>query len=427
MYPTGRVRTEKGNSGAYMSTHNVDARRKKLTLGFNVPVRVILAVFSLCAICFGQSPPTFVMDWHVHIINRQLYLGGDISDHYKDGQVDLPRIRKGGINAIFFSLFTSDSYYPNRFELKQTMILMDLALRQIRKNQDQIEIARNASDIERIYKSGKIAAFLHLEGSFDLDGDLGVLRDLYRLGLRSAMFVAHNTDTNFADSCCSPPKWNGITAHGIELVHEMNRLGMVIDVAHASDATMRQVAAASSDPIIYSHGGSMSIVKVPRNITDETAKIIAAKGGVIGLQFGNGFNNPKYHDWLESHRESRPAPLFTSSAPLLASLQAVNDKEAKLYPPVPEDVPEELRMPVDQLVAVLDHWIEVVGEDHVSLGSDFDGWLPVPKDMHDIGDYQLLITAMRRHGYSDERVRKIAGLNLLRVIRQVTQKQQPVR
>ena len=410
-----------------MSTHNVDARRKKLTLGFNVPVRVILAVFCLCAICFGQSPPTFVMDGHVHIINRQLYLGGDISDHYKDGQVDLPRIRKGGVNAIFFSLFTSDSYYPNRFELKQTMILIDLALRQIRKNQDQIEIARNASDIERIYKSGKIAAFLHLEGSFDLDGDLGVLRDLYRLGLRSAMFVAHNTDTNFADSCCSPPKWNGITAHGIEVVHEMNRLGMVIDVAHASDATMRQVATASSDPIIYSHGGSMSIVKVPRNITDETAKIIAAKGGVIGLQFGNGFNNPKYHDWLESHRESRPAPLFTSSAPLLANLQAVNDKEANLYPPVPENVPEELRMPVDQLVVVLDHWIEVVGEDHVSLGSDFDGWLPVPKDMHDIGDYQLLITAMRRHGYSDERVRKIAGLNLLRVIRQVTEKHQPVR
>ena len=104
---------------------------------------------------------------------------------------------------------------------------------------------------------------------------------------------------------------------------------MVIDVAHASDATMRQVAAASSDPIIYSHGGSMSIVNTPRNITDETAKIIAAKGGVIGVQFGNGFNNPKYHDWLESHTESRPAPLFTSSAPLLASFQAVNDKEAK--------------------------------------------------------------------------------------------------
>ena len=410
-----------------MSTHNVDTRRRKLKLGFNVPVRVILAVFCLCAICLGQSPPLFVMDGHVHLINRQFYLGGDISDHYKDGQVDLPRILKGGVNALFFSIFTSDSYYPNRFELKETMVLMDLALRQIRKNHDQIEIARNASDIERIYKSGKIAAFLHLEGSFDLDGNLGLLRDLYRLGLRSAMFVAHNTDTNFADSCCSPPKWNGITAHGIEVVHEMNRLGMVIDVAHASDATMRQVAAASSDPVIYSHGGSMSIVKVPRNITDETAKIIAAKGGVIGLQFGNGFNNPKYFAWLEAHREKRPAALFTSNAPLLASFEAVNAKEAKLYPPVAVKVPDDVCMTSDQLVAVLDHWIEVVGEDHVSLGSDYDGWLPAPKDMPDIGDYQQLITAMRRHGYSDERIRKIAGLNLLRVIRQVTQKQQPIR
>jgi membrane dipeptidase len=367
------------------------------------------------------------MDAHVHIINRQQMLGGDISDHYTDGQVDLPRIRKGGLSAIFFSLFTSDSYYPNRFELKETMVLMDLALRQIQKNHNQIEIARNATDIERIYKSGKVAAFLHLEGTYDLDGDLGLLRDLYRLGLRSVMFVAHNTDTNFADSCCAPPKWNGVTPHGIEVVHEMNRLGMLIDVAHASDATMRQVAAASSDPIIYTHGGSMFIVKAPRNITDETAKIIAAKGGVIGLQFGNGFNNPKYWDWLQSHRESRPRALFTSNAPLLSSFQEVNEKETKIYPPAAEKVPDDLCMTSDQLVAVLDHWIDVVGEDHVALGSDYDGWLPAPKDMQDISDYQVLLETMRRHGYPDERVRKIAGLNLLRIIRQVTEKKQPAR
>jgi membrane dipeptidase len=368
-----------------------------------------------------------VMDAHVHIINRQQYLGGDISDHYTDAQVDLPRIRQGGVNAMFFSLFTSDNYYPNRYELRETMILMDMALRQIRKNHDQIEIARNASDIERIYQSGKVAAFLHLEGTFDLDGDLGLLRDLYRLGLRSAMFVAHNTDTNFADSCCAPSKWNGVTPHGIEVVHEMNRLGMVIDVAHASEATMRQVAAASSDPIIYSHGGSMSVVKVPRNITDETAKIIAAKGGVIGLQFGNGFNNPKYFAWLDAHRERRPASIFNSSAPLLTSFDAVNEKEAKLYPPVAEKVPDDVCMTSDQLVAVLDHWIEVVGEDHVALGSDYDGWLPAPKDMSDISEYSVIFNTMRRHGYSEERVRKIAGLNLLRVIRQVTEKQPAAR
>jgi len=140
---------------ANISARDVYTRRRKPALGFNL-VRVIPAVFCLNAICSAQSPPTFVMD----------------------GQVDLPRIRKDRVKPIFFSLFTSDSYHPNRLELKQTMILMDLALRQIRKNQDHIETARNASDIGRIHESVKIVAFSHLEGSFDLDGDLGVPRDL---------------------------------------------------------------------------------------------------------------------------------------------------------------------------------------------------------------------------------------------------------
>ncbi len=195
---------------ANVLTPSTGARRRSPGLGLSL-VRIIPAFFCLSTICFGQKSPTFVMDGHVHIINRQLYLGGDISDHYKDGQVDLPRIRKGGVNAMFFSIFTSDNFYPNRFELKETMMLMDLALRQIQKNHNQIEVARNASDIERIYKSGKVAAFLHIEGTYDLDGNLGLLRDLYRLGLRSAMFTAHNTDTSYADSCCAPPKWTAST------------------------------------------------------------------------------------------------------------------------------------------------------------------------------------------------------------------------
>ena len=130
-----------------------------------------------------------------------------MTDSYKDGQVDLPRIRQGGLKAIFFSLFSSEEYYPRRFEVKHTMQLMDLALRQIDQHRDQIEIALRASDIERINKAGKLAAFLDLEGGFDLDGDLGILRDLYRLGLRSAMLVSHNYTNNFADSCCAPSKW----------------------------------------------------------------------------------------------------------------------------------------------------------------------------------------------------------------------------
>ena len=126
----------------------------------------------------------FVFDGHVHIINRQLYLGGDISERYADGQVDLPRIREGGVDAFFFVVFVSEGYYPPRFETKQALRLIDLAHQQIEKNSDKIELALNASDIERINRSGRTAAVLDLEGGFDLDGDLGVLRSLYRLGLR---------------------------------------------------------------------------------------------------------------------------------------------------------------------------------------------------------------------------------------------------
>ena len=147
-----------------------------------------------------------VFDGHVHMADRQFYLGGDIGERVSNGQVDLPRIKEGGIDAMFFSIFVSEDYYPQRYETKEVFRLMDVALTQIEKNRATIEVAYNARDIERIHKAGKIAAVLDLEGGFDLDGDLGVLRDLYRLGLRSAQLPAHNWTNNFADSCCAPAK-----------------------------------------------------------------------------------------------------------------------------------------------------------------------------------------------------------------------------
>ncbi len=361
------------------------------------------------------------MDGHVHMINRQFYLGGDISDSYSNGQVDLPRIRKGGLSAIFFSLFSSEEYYPQRFEVKHTLRLMDLALRQIQKNHGQIEIAYTASDLERIHREGKIGAFLDLEGGFDLDGDLGVLRDLYRLGLRSAQLPAHNWANNFADSCCAPHKWNGLNERGREVIREMNRLGMVINVAHGSDETIRQAAEASSDPVLYSHGGSRAVVNTNRNISDEAARLVASKGGVVGVQFGNTFNNPKYYEWRQ---HGRPYGNFSATPRPVTehTIAEIDQAVARKYPGDPVDIPDEYRMSIDQLIVTLDHWISVVGEDHVSLGSDFDGGPPLAKGMHDIGDYQQVIAAMQRHGYSEERIRKIAGLNLLRLIRQVTEK-----
>ena len=383
--------------------------------------KTLLIGLLLAATCFGQ-PQRFVMDGHVHMINRQFYLGGDISDSYRDGQVDLPRIRKGGLSAIFFSLFAQEAYYTNRYEGKQTLRLLDLALRQIQKNHDQIEVAYTASDLERIHRAGKIGAFLDLEGGFDLDGDLGVLRDLYRLGLRSAMLVAHNYTNEFADSCCAAPRWHGINAKGREVIGEMNRLGMVINVAHGSDETIQQAVEASMDPVLYSHGGSRAIVDTGRNITDEAARKLAAKGGVIGVQFGNTFNNPRYYDFVQKGRpygNFSPQPLHFSRPD---TIEEVDRRVAKGYPSEPPALADEYRMQVDQLLVTLQHWIDVVGDDHVSLGSDFDGGPPLARGMKDIGDYPQVIAAMEKRGWSEERIRKVAGLNLLRLIRQVTEK-----
>lgn len=364
----------------------------------------------------------FVMDGHVHVMTRQLLQNLDIGQRYPDGHIDLPRAREGGIDALFFSVYTPEPYYPARLELKNTLRVIELALDQIEKNRDIIELARTASEIERINRSGKIAAFLDLEGAFDLDGDLNLLRALYRLGLRCLQLSAHNEANAFIDSCCEKPRWGGLNEHGRAIVAEMNRLGMVINVAHASDEAIVQTAAASSDPIIYSHGGFRHFVDLPRCITDTAAKAIAAKGGVIGIQFGNSFNNPAFFVW--SRRQTPPSPRRPAARPFASmSLAEVDREVAKGLPFVYRgEIPKEVAMGTDQLARVIDYGVKLVGEDHIALGSDFDGGPPLPREIRDIGDYPEMTKALERLGYPEQRIRKIVGLNWLRVIRQVTER-----
>ena len=363
-----------------------------------------------------------MMDAHVHMVSRQFYHGGDITDSYTDGQVDLPRIKKGGLDAIFFSLTSAEQYYPRRFEVKSTLQMMDLALLQLEKHRDQIELALSGSDIERIHRSGKVAALLDLEGGFDLDGDLGVLRDLYRLGLRSAMLAAHNFTNNFADSCCGLAKWNGINDRGRAVIREMNRLGMIINVAHASNETILQTVEESRDPVLSSHGGSRHFVDIPRNLSDDAARKIAAKGGVIGLQFGNTFSNRAYYDTLPKGTVFGDVSGMWKRFGALQTIEEVDREAAKEWPGQPARVPAALAMDIGQLVAVIDYWVNLTGEDHVGLGSDLDGKPELPRGMRDIADYGQIVEAMRRKGYSDARLRKIAGLNLLRLVKQLTDK-----
>ena len=380
--------------------------------------------FILAAWLSSSSPFTF--DAHVHVIDRQFYHGGNMGDRVNDGQFDLPRAKEGGVNAMFFSLFVTEGYYPQHFETKQALRLVDFALRQIQENKDHIALALNASDVERIVKSGRIAAVLDMEGSIDRDGDLGVLRDFYRLGLRSYQLSAHNAPNGYADSCCSPPQWHGLNERGRALIGEMNRLGMVINVSHASDEAISQAIDASTDPVIATHHGLREFNDIPRNMPDWLLKKLAAKGGLIGFQIGNEFHNRKVFDWRTAHA-GKPfwETARVNSANL--SIEEIDKIVAPQFPMTGVNAPDEIKFTVDDWLKVTDRAIQLVGEDHVILGTDFDGGPTLPRPMRDIRDTRMITEAMRQRGYSEERIRKIMGENLLRVFRRITEKRSALR
>ena len=371
----------------------------------------------------------FVMDGHIHVMTREVLKNTDIGQRYTDGNFDLPRAKEGGLDAMFFSVYTPENYYPGRFEVKNTFRVVNLALDQIKKNNSRIELALNATDIERINKKGKMAAFLDLEGGYDLHGDLDLLRALYKLGLRSLQLTAHNTTNAFIDAVNDVYTWGGINDHGRRVIKEMNDLGMVINVAHGSNDAIIQSAAASRHPVIYSHGGFYKIVDHPRCITDEAAKAIAAKGGVIGIHFGSLFNNPKYWEWQKPNNPIIKQPVPQPKVPRIFNSQetskTIDDVDKELAATVPLNfrgtIPDEYWMHVDQLARVIDYGVNLVGEDHVALGSDFDGGPELPREIKDVSDYPQITMALQKLGYGEQRIRKILGLNWLRVIRKVTE------
>ncbi|MEZ5354574.1 MAG: membrane dipeptidase [Bryobacteraceae bacterium] len=388
-----------------------------------IPVRCLAACCLLAAIPLPAQDlhrDALVMDGHVHVMSRQLLEGRDIGDRYEDGHIDLPRAKEGGIDAMFFSVYTPEPYYPGRHEVKNTFRVVELALEQIEKNKDKIELARNAADIRRIAASGRIAALLDLEGGYDLDGDLLLLRALHRLGLRSMQLTAHNYTNQFADSCCDVRKWGGLNDHGRAVVREMNRLGMLINVAHGSEETILQTVELSTQPVAYTHGGFRHFIDIPRLISDRAAKALAARGGVVGVQFGNTFNNPEYYNWAVKN-----PPVANVSASLgryaTMTIGEIDALEARGLPFVFKGtIPEQYQLTADKLARVIDYGVRLVGEDHMALGSDFDGGPPLPREMRDASGYGEITKALVRLGYGEQRIRKILGLNWLRVIGAVT-------
>ena len=370
----------------------------------------------------------FVFDAHVHMVNRHFYGGGDIGQRQPDGQVDVPRLQEGGYDAFFFSLFVPEEYYPSRYETRQVLRLFAAAEEQLQRNAARIELALSADDIGRINAAGKMAAVLDLEGGFDLDGDLGILRTLHRLGFRSLQLPAHNWTNGFADSCCAPAHWGGLNEQGRAVVREMNRLGMVINVSHGSEDAIAQAVEASADPVVATHHGLKHFNDIPRTMSDALLRRLAAKGGVIAFHVGNSFHNRRLFEW-ERLQQGR-AFWDTSSVERRVAGLSIQQVDALFARQPPDmraiaDVPDELLMSVDDWVEVVDYAIRLVGEDHVALGSDWDGGPTPPRGMRDARDIGMITEAMLRRGYSEERIRKFLGGNLLRVFRRVARSGEP--
>ena len=362
-----------------------------------------------------------IFDGHVHALDREFYHGGSMGTFTTEGQWDVVRAREGGVGAFFLSVFVPEEYYPGRFETKQAFRRVDHALEQIRMNRDLVELALNADDVERIRAQGKIAAVLDIEGSWDLDGDLGVLRDLYRLGLRSAQLSAHNWNQHYADACCSTAQWYGLTEHGRAVIREMNRLGMAINVSHSSDETISQAIDISDRPVIATHHGMRAVNNIPRNMPDWLMKKLAAKGGLFGFQIGSEFAWPKEYAWYMA--EKKKAFWDTASIPDEVRGKTIYEVDALVAPHFPmlgAHPPAAVAMTIDDWVGVVDRAINLIGEDHVSLGTDFDGGPTLARGMRDVRDLPMITDAMLRRGYSEERIDKFWGGNLLRFFREAT-------
>lgn len=353
-----------------------------------------------------------IFDAHVDTPRYSIDEGYQWSEEHAYYETDIPRLKRGRAGAVMFGVYVEPQDYPQPLWLPRALECIDAFHEQVRRNAKDIEVARTAADIIRIRKSGKIAALLSLEGGHLILDSLPLLRTYYRLGVRS-MTLAHFRTNNWADSATDVALHNGLSAFGREVVREMNRLGMIIDVSHVSDKTVLDALETSRAPVIASHSSAKALCDIPRNLSDDMLRAIARKGGVVLINFHSGYLDKRAYDVYIRNRDSRvrevkdTLTLHAADPRRWDLVRAILDRYYKLMPPVD----------LEQLLRHIDHVAKVAGVDHVGLGSDFDGISGmVPRGMEDVSKYPALVKGLLEMGYSDEQVRKIMGGNLLRVL-----------
>ena len=322
---------------------------------------------------------------------------------------DMARLHQGRVGAQFWSVYIPSEVTGDP-AIRMTLEDIDTVKRMVKAYPNDLALALTADDIVRIHKTGRIASLIGIEGGHQIGGSLAALRQFYDLGARYMTFT-HFKNNEFADSATDDPQYHGITDFGRTVIHEMNRIGMLVDLSHVSDDTMRQALAASKAPVIYSHSSARALTDHNRNVPDDILRLTAQNGGVVMVNFYPGYVSEPFRKWdAEETAEEARLKALDNGRP---QSREADLKAWKASNPAP-------RVTVSDVADHIDHVAKIAGYDHVGIGGDLDGipYDEAPAGLNSVSGYPLLFAELIRRGWSDKNLAKLAGGNVLRVMRQ---------
>jgi membrane dipeptidase len=357
-----------------------------------------------------------VLDTHIDTTQRMVFDPRfNIGERHSDGNIDIPRMRDGGMDSVFFSIWVpSDVTGP--IAVKRAFDQIDAVREAVRQHPTDLTLATTAAEVRSAVKAGRIAALIGMEGGHMIDDDMRLLRIYAALGVRY-MTLTHFGNNNWADSSTDKPVHNGLTGFGKDVVREMNRLGMMVDISHVADKTFDDVIALTKAPVIASHSSCRAIANHPRNMTDEMLRALAKNGGVVMINYHAAFLSEEFRVASEKQSGDVVAEMAALSKKCggneaCTTLEGERlDHEAMQKGTLP-------KVGWEKIIEHIDHAVKIAGADHVGLGSDFDG-ATMPLGMEDASKLRKITDALLKKGYSEADVEKILGGNLMRVMEQV--------
>ena len=352
-----------------------------------------------------------VVDTHIDTPQRLLDEEFDLAARDLKGHIDIPRMKEGGLDAGFLSIYVDMRRHQGLEATRRALQLIDTVYQQAARHPDQLVLATTAADVRRAHKQKKIALLMGMEGGTPIADDLRLLRVFYQLGVRY-MTLTHGLANNWVDSSTDEPKHNGLSDFGKEVVREMNRLGMLVDISHVSDKAFYDALEISQAPMIASHSSCRALCKHPRNMTDEMIKALAAKGGVIQINYHIGFLDQTYADAYEKIAPELRVRMRALAEQYKDDDRALSEAREALFKEYQAQLP---KVSWERVVEHIDYAVKLVGPDHVGLGSDFDG-ATMPEGLNDASYLPRLTQALLDRGYKEADIKKILGGNTLRVL-----------